>query len=83
MKRKRVIVPALVTALLGQVNQASAISLIQAYELALQNDPIYRFAFYENEAGKQNRILARSDLAYIQQCHSLPVFANDHRCVNE
>ena len=41
---------------------ASAISLQQAYEAALQNDPAYRVNFYENEIGKENRILGRSGL---------------------
>jgi protease secretion system outer membrane protein len=41
---------------------ASAISLQQAYEAALKNDPAYRMNFYENEIGKENRILGRSTL---------------------
>jgi protease secretion system outer membrane protein len=39
---------------------ASAVTLEQAYQAALQNDPAYRMNFYENEAGKENRILGRS-----------------------
>jgi protease secretion system outer membrane protein len=41
---------------------ASAVSLRQAYEAALQNDPAYRMNFYENESGKENRILGRAGL---------------------
>ena len=32
---------------------ASAIGLLQAYEAALKNDPLYRAAYYENEGGKE------------------------------
>ena len=39
---------------------ASAMSLQQAYEAALKNDPAYRMNFYENEFGKENRIIGRS-----------------------
>jgi protease secretion system outer membrane protein len=41
---------------------ASALSLQQAYEAALKNDPTYRMNYYENEAGKENRILGRAGL---------------------
>lgn len=41
---------------------ASAISLQQAYEAALKNDPSYRMNFYENEIGKENRIIGRAAL---------------------
>lgn len=41
---------------------ASAISLEEAYQLALQNDPTYRAAVYGNEAGQENRIIGRSYL---------------------
>ncbi|MGZ9046625.1 MAG: TolC family outer membrane protein [Telluria sp.] len=41
---------------------ASAISLQQAYQAALKNDPAYRMNFYENEAGKENRIIGRANL---------------------
>ena len=39
---------------------ASAVTLQQAYQAALQNDPAYRMNFYENEAGKENAIIGRS-----------------------
>nr|WP_267869762.1 TolC family outer membrane protein [Massilia agrisoli] len=37
-------------------------SLQQAYAAALKNDPVFRMNFYENEAGKENRIIGRSAL---------------------
>lgn len=40
----------------------SAMSLQQAYEAALKNDPAYRMNYYENEFGKENRILGRAGL---------------------
>lgn len=44
------------------VASASATSLMQAYDAAVQNDPAYRAAYFSNEAGKENRILGRSNL---------------------
>ncbi|WP_229421561.1 TolC family outer membrane protein [Massilia aquatica] len=41
---------------------ASAINLQQAYEQALQNDPAYRAAFYENQSGKESAIIGRAGL---------------------
>ncbi|MDQ1829525.1 TolC family outer membrane protein [Massilia scottii] len=41
---------------------ASAINLQQAYQQALQNDPTYRAAFYENQSGKESAILGRAGL---------------------
>jgi protease secretion system outer membrane protein len=41
---------------------AGAVSLQQAYEAALKNDPAYRMNFYENEAAKENAVLGRSAL---------------------
>src|SRR5689334_19717940 len=60
--KKRVLASALSAALLAQAGHASAMSLLQAYEAALQNDPTYRAAVYDNEAGQQNKILGRSNL---------------------
>lgn len=45
-----------------QSSPAAALGLIQAYEAALQNDPGYRVAVYENQAGQQYRLLGRSNL---------------------
>ena len=41
---------------------ASALSLMQAYEAALKNDPAYRSAIYTAQAGKENRALGLSNL---------------------
>lgn len=41
---------------------ASALGLMEAYQAALKNDPTYRSAFYAGEAGKENRVLGRSNL---------------------
>ncbi len=42
--------------------QAGAVTLQQAYEAALKNDPQYRMSFYEKESAKENRIIGRSYL---------------------
>jgi protease secretion system outer membrane protein len=41
---------------------AGAVTLQQAYEAALKNDPQYRMSFYEKESAKENRIIGRSYL---------------------
>jgi protease secretion system outer membrane protein len=41
---------------------AGAVSLQQAYEAALKNDPQYRMNYYENESAKENVNLGRSNL---------------------
>lgn len=41
---------------------ASGMNLQQAYAAALKNDPTFRMNFYENEAGKENKIIGRSAL---------------------
>ncbi len=41
---------------------AQAITLMQAYEAALKNDPQYRSAYYANESGKENKALGLSNL---------------------
>lgn len=51
-----------VAAALFGAADASALSLMDAYQAALTNDPAYRAAFYTNEAGKENRIIGRSNL---------------------
>jgi protease secretion system outer membrane protein len=48
--------------LLTAVNQTSAMGLLQAYDAALQNDPVYRSAVFENQAGQQYRVLGRAAL---------------------
>jgi protease secretion system outer membrane protein len=39
-----------------------AIGLQAAYQAALKNDPTFRMAYYDNQAGKENVILGRSQL---------------------
>jgi len=41
------------SALTALTGQAQALSLLDAYEAALENDPTYRSAIHENEAGQQ------------------------------
>lgn len=43
-------------------SQAQSLSLLAAYEAALQNDPIYRSAYHENEAGEQAEVIGRASL---------------------
>jgi protease secretion system outer membrane protein len=53
---------ALALSLAFAAGQAGAVTLQQAYEAALKNDPQYRMSFYEKESAKENRILGRSYL---------------------
>lgn len=46
--------------LLAASGSAGAVSLQQAYQAALKNDPSYRMNFYEKEYGKENEIIGRS-----------------------
>lgn len=39
-----------------------ALSLLDAYEAALEHDPTYRSAFHESEAGQQTEIITRASL---------------------
>jgi outer membrane protein, protease secretion system len=48
--------------LLLHAGQTAAIGLMQAYDAALQNDPVYRSAISENQAGQQNKAIGRSGL---------------------
>ncbi|MEK7844610.1 MAG: TolC family outer membrane protein [Pseudomonadota bacterium] len=48
--------------LLSQANPIHALSLLDAYEAALQHDPIYRSALHENEAGQQARAIGLASL---------------------
>jgi protease secretion system outer membrane protein len=42
--------------------QAGAITLQQAYEAALKNDPTYKMSFYDKESAKENRVIGRAYL---------------------
>lgn len=60
---KRGLVIAGITAfLLLQSNGVFALGLLQAYDEALKNDPVYHSAIYENEAGQQYRAMGRASL---------------------
>lgn len=65
-----VTLPALTAPPAGQASDAAALGLLQAYEAALVNDPVYRAAVYENEAGQQFKVLGRS--------HLLPVLSANY-----
>ena len=60
--KRRALVTALAAAFVCQANTAFAMGLVQAYEAALQNDPIYRSAMHDNEAGQQYKEIGRSYL---------------------
>jgi outer membrane protein, protease secretion system len=49
-------------ALVAVAFQASALSLMQAYEAALANDPAYLAAIQDNKAGQQYKVLGRANL---------------------
>jgi len=60
--KKRAVASALAAVWLLQAAPASALGLVEAYEAALQNDPLYRSAVHDNEAGQQYRVLGRANL---------------------
>lgn len=61
-KRKAVLRAAVLGALLAAGGSAGAVSLTQAYEAAIKHDPVFRMRYFENESGKENRILGRAQL---------------------
>ncbi len=63
MKNKKgLLLVALASHLMLSSNATCAMGLLQAYDAALQNDPTYRSAIYESEAGKQYVAIGRSNL---------------------
>lgn len=48
--------------LLSAAGRAQSLSLLAAYEAALQHDPTYRSAYHENEAGEQAEVIGRAAL---------------------
>jgi protease secretion system outer membrane protein len=58
----RLLLPTLGCIALFQVGNVSAFGLLQAYGAALEKDPGYRAAIYENEAGQQFKAIGRSSL---------------------
>jgi protease secretion system outer membrane protein len=61
LRRRTLALGAAMAALLA-AGQAGAVTLQQAYEAALKNDPQYRMSFYEKESAKENRVIGRSYL---------------------
>jgi protease secretion system outer membrane protein len=59
---KRIAACLLGAGLLAPVGNVFALGLLEAYNAALQNDPVYQSAIHDNEAGRENRILGRSNL---------------------
>lgn len=57
-----VIAGALLAAGVCGAGSAGAITLEEAYQAAIKNDPVFRMRYFENEAGKENAILGRSQL---------------------
>ncbi len=53
---------ALLAAGLCAAGAAGAVTIEQAYQAALKNDPVFRMRYFENENGKENQILGRSQL---------------------
>jgi protease secretion system outer membrane protein len=53
---------ALLAAGVCAAGSASALTLEEAYQAALKNDPVFRMRYFENESGKENQILGRSQL---------------------
>ncbi|SDX77382.1 TolC family outer membrane protein [Nitrosomonas halophila] len=60
--RRQVVKLKVVLALLWQFSQAQAMGLLEAYEEALRNDPVFRSAVHENEAGQQSAEIGLSGL---------------------
>lgn len=60
--RLRTLVAGMGMALFSLANVASALDLQQAYVLALQNDPTYRAAYFDNESGKEAKAIGRAGL---------------------
>ncbi len=47
---------------LAQTGHVQALSLLEAYEAALEHDPVYRSAYHENEAGQQAQAIGLANL---------------------
>lgn len=61
LKMKRIAAGLLCAGLVLPVSNTFAIGLIDAYNLALQNDPVYQSAIHEHDASGESRELARSN----------------------
>jgi protease secretion system outer membrane protein len=60
--RLRVVSAAICAAMLMPSGAANAIGLMQAYQAALKNDPVYRSAQAERDSGQQFRVIGRAGL---------------------
>jgi protease secretion system outer membrane protein len=58
----RAVACALVAGATGAAGNASALGIVEAYQAALKNDQTYQAAYFESEAGKENKALGRSQL---------------------
>lgn len=54
--------PLALAVLLAVAGGAQAVTLQQAYQAALKNDPTFRMNYYENEYGKESSIIGRAAL---------------------
>ncbi|HEY8025585.1 MAG TPA: TolC family outer membrane protein [Burkholderiaceae bacterium] len=59
---KRIVACLLCAGLALPAGSAFSMGLLEAYDLALRNDPAYQSAIHDNEGGRENRALARSNL---------------------
>ncbi len=59
---KRALLAGIALLLAGYAGAASAITFKEAYEAARANDPTFRMNYYENEMGKENKVLGRAGL---------------------
>ncbi len=60
--KKSLLASALTASLLLQATPASALGLLEAYELALKNDPTYMSAVYDRQAGQEHEVLGRAGM---------------------
>lgn len=61
LRRQSLFIPIVFASLLQAID-SHALGLLDAYEAALENDPVYRSAIYENEAGQQEKKIGLSGL---------------------
>jgi protease secretion system outer membrane protein len=59
---RKALTGALIAGALLHGGAANALNLLQAYQAALKSDPAYRAAYFENESGKEYRVLGRAAL---------------------
>lgn len=59
---KKVLASAILVGFAFPISSANAIGILKAYEAALVNDPTYRSAISENQAGQQNKAIGRAGL---------------------